>query len=308
LAPGVAWFYSEPKLLSITLVLAIVSLFTGLSAQHAALLSRQMRLTAGATISVISMLTGVLVAVAAALWGAGYWALVVQRLAEPLTEMVCLWTVCRWRPGLPRRASGVRSMLLFGGSLTASNLLDYSSRNLDNLLIGWHWGAQPLGFYARAYGLLLLPFRQMIGPISLVTIPALSRLQNNPLRYQAYYRKAICLLVTVSMPAVAFLVVAANEIVLTILGPQWLEVVPIFQALAPAAFVGMLSGTLGWVYISLGRGVRPASRSLTVSAPSLLAFPPLPIVLRNPLFARVTFSPSCPLQCSHPLLPVPSRS
>ena len=272
LSPGIAWFYGEPKLVSITLALGFASLFTGLSAQHAALLSRQMRFTAGAAISVISMLAGVLLAVGAALLGAGYWSLVIQRLAESFTETVAVWTLCRWRPGLPRRNCGVRSMVFFGGSLTASNLVHYSSRNLDNLLIGWRWGAGSLGIYAKAYSLLLLPASQFTAPISAVTIPALSRLQNTPDRYHAYYTKALGLMATIGMPAICFLFVVADLAVRTILGSQWMEAVPVFRALAPAAFLSTFTGTLSWVYISLGRTNRMFKWGLFSSIVSVSAF------------------------------------
>ena len=42
-APLIAWFYREPRLVGITLLLSITFLLTGLTVQHLALLSRQMR-------------------------------------------------------------------------------------------------------------------------------------------------------------------------------------------------------------------------------------------------------------------------
>jgi O-antigen/teichoic acid export membrane protein len=243
-----------------------------MAAQHSALLARQMRLTAVAAIAVVAMFAGVTAAVVAALLGAGYWALVIQRLVEPLTETVAIWMVCPWRPGLPRRNCGVRSMLFFGGSLTASNLVEYSSQNLDNLLIGWRWGAQPLGFYTKAYSLLLMPFRQMLGPMSSVMVPALSRLQNDPKRYETYYLTAVSLMVAIVLPTVTFLAVTADKVVPIILGPKWNDVVPIYQILAPAAFAGTLNGALRWVYVSLGNTQRMFQWGLFVSFVNISAF------------------------------------
>ena len=253
LAPAIAWFYNEPQLVGITLALCIGFLFSGLAVQHQALLRRQMRLTALAAISVLAMAVGIATAIVAALLGAGYWALVLQHLAMAATDAASLWFFCDWRPGLPRRHSGVRSMLFFGGNLTGFNVVNYFARNLDNVLIGWCWGPQAVAFYAKSYSLLLLPINQVNAPLSGVVIPALSRLQNDPERYRAYYKHAIGLTVAVGMPIVAFLFAAADSIVLTILGDQWLETVPIFRALAPAAFVGTFNVATGWVFVSLGQ-------------------------------------------------------
>lgn len=256
LAPALAWFYEKPELVGITLVLSAGFLFSGLAVQHQALLRRQMRLTALAVISVFSMTAGIATAITAAFLGFGYWALVFQHLAMALTGTLGLWVLCDWRPGLPRRHSGVRSMLFFGGNLTGFSVVNYLARNLDNVLIGWYWGAQALGFYAKSYGLLLLPMHQVTGPISGVAVPALSRLQNDPERFRAYYLKAIGMIVTVTMPLVAFLFAAADEVVLLVLGPQWTASVPIFRALGPAAFLGTFNVSTGWVYVSLGRADR----------------------------------------------------
>ena len=42
-APAVAWFYREPRLVSITLVLSVTFVLTSSAVQHVALLNRQMR-------------------------------------------------------------------------------------------------------------------------------------------------------------------------------------------------------------------------------------------------------------------------
>ena len=59
-APAVAWFYREPRLVGITLMLSVTFLFASSAVQHIALLNRQMRFTVIAVIDVVSMLAGYL--------------------------------------------------------------------------------------------------------------------------------------------------------------------------------------------------------------------------------------------------------
>src|SRR5439155_21176595 len=59
-SPLVAWFYREPRLVAITLILSSTFFLSGLTIQHTALLNRQMRFTALALIQIASMVTGVL--------------------------------------------------------------------------------------------------------------------------------------------------------------------------------------------------------------------------------------------------------
>ena len=163
-------------------------------------------------------------------------------------------------------------MLVFGGYLTATNLLNYLARNLDNILIGWRWGAGALGVYAKAYQLLLLPIRQINGPLTVVAIPALSRLQDQPDLYRLYYQKAIQLLVTIGMPLVVFTFVAADKLILLILGDQWMEAVPIFRMLGPAAVIGTFNVATGWVYISLGQTHRQFRWAVLATTVTIMGF------------------------------------
>ena len=109
--------------------------------------------------------------------GFGYWAIVALPLTLNFTQMLLSWLMVRWIPGLPRRDTKVRSLLAFGGNVAASYLVFNANRSADSILIGWHWGAGPLGLYSRAYNLLMLPVRQLGAPARSVAVPAFSRVQ-----------------------------------------------------------------------------------------------------------------------------------
>jgi len=256
LAPAVAWFYKEPRLLGVTLALGATFLFGGLTVQHHALLRRQMRFGALAGIEIGALLAGAAAAVVLALAGAGYWALVLRPIAVAAATAAGVWILCGWRPGHPTRGSGVRAMLAFGGNLTGFSLVDYFSRNLDNVLIGWRWREQQLGFYSRAYQLLLLPLQQINAPLASVAIPTLSRLQDDPARYRRYYCNAMSLLAYVATPFIVGMIVLSDEVIAIVLGNQWMEAGRLFRVLAIAALGQPAAAANGWVYISLGRARR----------------------------------------------------
>jgi O-antigen/teichoic acid export membrane protein len=252
-APLIAWFYAEPVLTPITLALAAGFLVAGVGVQHQALLQRQMRLRAVAMNKLWAALLGTAAGILAALAGAGYWALVIMNLVTALCSAVGLWWVCRWRPSAPRRGvEGVRSLLAFGWHVAGTRMLTFLTRNLDNILIGKVWGDAALGYYAKAYQILMLPVQQLINPLTSVVVPALSRLQNDQAAYIRYYQRSLRTLTTVTMPVVALCFVASRELVLVVLGPRWEPAVRIFQWLAPAAFVGTFN-PIAWAWTSLNQ-------------------------------------------------------
>lgn len=253
LAPVIAWFYHETRLIWITVAFAGASVMGGLTAQHQALLTRKMRFGILAISQISTMAVGILAAIVSARYGAGYWSLVIKELAGIFAGGVVVWVACRWHPSLPIRDSGIRSMLAFGRNLTGFNFLNYIARNADNVLIGRFWGSGQLGLYTKAYGLLMLPINQVTAPIAAVAIPALSRLQNDPEQYRRYYYRAISTIAYITMPIIAMLGALSSEIIRIVLGSQWTGSATIFKVLAFTALIQPVLNPVGWVYISLAQ-------------------------------------------------------
>ncbi len=253
LAPAVAWFYDEPKLTSITMMYAFGFIFGGLTVQHEAILYRQMRFAATVICEMLALIATITVSITLAWRGAGYWALVAGHLTTSFVYMIAIWIVCRWRPGRPVRASGVGSLLRFGGNLTGFSVVNFFARNLDNMVIGRVWGSQQLGLYVKAYQLLTLPIDQINGPITTVAVPALSRLTDSPERYRRAYLRIIEKIAVLTMPGIALLIATADSVVLIVLGPQWTDAGRIFAALGVAALIQPITNTTGWLFISQGR-------------------------------------------------------
>ena len=265
LAPVFAWFYREPRLVSITLLLSLTFIIGGLRVQPDALLKRQMRFKSIAMRDVACYAVAVPTAIVLALRGIGYWALVALPLTLNLTQMMLSWVMVKWRPGLPRRHTGVGSMVVFGGTVAASYLTITLNRSVDNILIGWYWGAAPLGLYSRAYNLLMLPVRQLNAPASSVAIPAFSRIQSDPERLARYYLGAISLVTWISAPLFGFLFVAAEPVIVLILGAQWRDAAPVFQFLTISALGQLLLESTIWLLVSRGESKRLLKLLLIIS-------------------------------------------
>jgi PST family polysaccharide transporter len=259
LAPVVAWFFKEPRLVWITVALALAFIFGGLTVQHQALLRRQMRFVSLVTVDIVAMSAGVVTGIACGVAGLGYWSLVLMQLATVITMTAGVWIASGWRPGRPVRHSGVRSMLAFGGYQTFANMISYTTRNIDKVLLGAFAGSYATGLYSKAFSLLLLPAQQIATPLMSAAVPALSRLQDEPGRYRDYYLKAVKIVSYVSMPLIAMMGALSTQIVWLLLGDQWIRAGQIFRILAFAAIWLPVSQSVIWVYLSLGQTRRMAA-------------------------------------------------
>jgi PST family polysaccharide transporter len=272
LAPVIGWFYHDSRVIWITIASACVFIPSGISAQHVALLNRQMRFRSIAVIDIMALAVALLTGIVGALCGMHFWALIAMNYGSSITYVVMGWVLTGWRPGKPVRHSGVRSMLKFGGNLTTYNIAGYLSRNLDNVLVGRYCGDVALGLYSRAYNLLMLQFNQIVIPLSSVAVPAMTRLQSEPTRLARYYLKALNICALLTFPFVVLLIIVHREVILLVLGPNWIEVAPIFEMLAISAAIQPALSSLTWLYVSTGNTARLAKWGMFSTPVIIISF------------------------------------
>ena len=271
LAPLIAWFYGERRLTMIAVVTGGCYLVDAFGLQHDALLRRQMRFGRYAATELVSAVLGLAAAIAFALAGFGYWALVLRQITASLVKTLGVWLGTGWVPGPPSRRTGARALLKSGSEMTGESLLVYLSRNLDNVLIGWRWGSRELGVYGRVYYLLLMPVRQLIWPLESVALPLLSRLADAPARYRSAYLRMLEKIAMLTMPGAVLAIAMADWIIRAFLGPKWADAGPILAWLGVAALVEPMLNSTNWLFISQGRTrellyASLASTSLTLAA------------------------------------------
>ncbi|OVE75611.1 hypothetical protein BVX97_04295 [bacterium E08(2017)] len=250
LAPLLAWFYGRQELFLITIAIAGTRLLGGLTNQHSGILQRQMRFTVLSVINVSSTAVGVLSAIISAIYGLGYWSLVILPAASSLCRVIMLWIITGWIPAMPEKGSGVRAPLKFGWRLTLSRLITHLTEKADYILVGWWCGADALGIYNRAYQLLTLPQQQLKAPISGVATSALSRLTEDKERYSRYYLRVLRSLIWLTAPLTGVLAAVSTDLILLALGSKWLDVALLFKIMAFAAFLRPIQASVGWVLIS----------------------------------------------------------
>jgi len=253
LAPLIARFYKEPRLESITIAIAFSIILAGLSTQHSALLRRNMRFYHTSANHVSAMVISTIVAIALALLGCRYWSLVARDVTFRLAFAAGAWILCQWRPALPALGTGVMPLLKFVMNAYGNFSMNYFSRNLEKVLIGWRYGTQSLGYYGRAYHLFATPANQLSAPLTNVVLAALSRLRSDPERYRRSYLNSISMIAFVGMALSATLTLIGSDLILLLLGSQWNKAGQIFTAFGPCIGLMLIYATHGWLHLSLGR-------------------------------------------------------
>lgn len=249
----IAKFYQTPILENVTKVFSIVFFINALYSTPEALLQKKLEFKKLFFIDIISVSISGILAIISAIYGLGIWSLIVQVLSMTSSYGIGLWIVSSWRPKLVFRLQGLKRMINFSINLAIFNILNYTSRNFDNLIIGKYLGGYPLGIYSRAYQFMLLPVSQVNQVLSKVMFPSLSYIQNDIQKFQKIYLLSTRIIALITFPLMIFIIIFAPKIILILYGKNWLEVAPILQVFSLYGLLQSIGTTVGWIYNSLGK-------------------------------------------------------
>jgi PST family polysaccharide transporter len=267
-----ARFFRNPLVAPVTVATSVAIFIYAASTIHIALLKRAMRFSAVSANEVVARAVSAAVAVLLAWRGWGYWALVAGIVAQVLVTTVGAWWLCRWIPSPPRRGIGTRAALRFAANVYGRFSANYFARNFDNLLVGWRFNAAALGFYKKAYDLFALSASQLTAPLHNVALAALSRLNQDPVRFRRYLANSLGIIAFIGMAVGADLTLVGKDVVRLALGPKWSESGRIFELFGPGIGIMLLYSTVGWIHLSVGKPGRWLRWTLVETAATVLLF------------------------------------
>ena len=161
-------------------------------------------------------------------------------------------------------------MMHFGGTLTLNGLVAYVAYNAEKVMIGRFWGADAIGIYGRAYQLVNIPTDNLNSAVGEVAFSALSRLQDDPIRFRSYFLKGFSLVLGLTLPITIACALFADDVVFVLLGPKWNDAAAIVRLLAPTIAIFAIINPLGWLIYSIGLVARNLKIAL-VFAPIMIA-------------------------------------
>lgn len=248
----------------VTLAIVILSFSIPLAAagaQHNALLGRAMRWLPQQLSQTVGQLVAVIVVIAMVWLGwSDYKVLLVQPLLSAAITTSMVWFYADWLPDRVFRLEEAKSEIGLGIGVTGFNFINYFHRQLDNLMIGWWWGAAPLGLYSRAYNIFASVQGLCSWPISGVLVPLLSRARQDPDYYNRVMLDSVAAVAMLNGLLGTLLVCLSDNIIYALLGRQWSEAADVFRFLAPSILVSG-NAVLGTIFMARGD-----TRAMQISA------------------------------------------
>ena len=250
-APAIESYYREPTLAGFTVWMALHPLAANLNVVPRSILRRQMRFGAAPAAEVAGLVIGSGGAVILALRGAGAFSLVFQLVASHAVTALVGAGLVRWWPRLRWSRASAASLWAYGWAVTGFDLFSQLEAQLAPFLIGRYLGNTAVGFYTRGFSLLLGPVRLLGDTIWQVMLSALSLIQDDLERVRSAFSRAVALMTFVLAPAMVGTALVADALVPFALGDQWMELIPVVQAMTVAALLSSAIGATYWLHTSL---------------------------------------------------------
>ncbi len=252
-APLIAAFYSEPRLTPLVVFISTTFFISSFCNVSYALLLKRMNFKAIAIIESVAIAISGPIAIFLAFSGYGVWSLAWNTVLSTVFLTVFFLIYARWVPHFFLGLQHVKGLLGYGANLTGSSFVNYFARNMDNILVGRFLGSSALGFYNLAYNLLVLPTNTISDVIGRVMFPALSIIQHDKQLVRNAYVRANRYIGAISFPLMAWVLVAAPQLIRVFYGPKWISVIPLIQIFALAGIEQSIGTNVWWIFTSQGR-------------------------------------------------------
>lgn len=251
LAAPAAGFYNDSRLEPILYLLALGTVAEGFQNIGVVAFRKEMDFRREFLFQVGKKLISFAVTVPLAFLWRNYWALVAGVLVGKFGGTLLSFVAHPYRPRLALSAHA--ELLRFSRWLMVNNLLGFLRHRAPDFIVGKIAGPGPLGLFTLSYELSQLPTTELVAPINRAVYPAYARIAGDRAKLQQSYLEVVRMIAFFALPAAAGIALVAEPLVHVLLGPRWLEAVPLIQVLGFAGAVSALETNVGSVYLAIGR-------------------------------------------------------
>lgn len=248
----ISWFYEDHVYVSLGLLLSISLLFNALNMVPNGILNRDKKFVSIAIRTVVVYIGAAVVTIMLAMCGLRYYALAIQAILTAFLTFIWNYLTTRPRFRVRFRMDSIRKVMNYSGYQFAFNLMNYFSRNLDNLLTGKFMGSAELGYYNKAYSLMLYPVNNLTGVISPVLHPILSDYQKQLDIIYKKYMKIVRILFCTGLYVAPVCYLAAEELIAILYGANWNASSICFRILSIAIIPQMINSSAGSIFQAIG--------------------------------------------------------
>lgn len=233
-APLLSRFYGEEGLQLFLTVMTMATLIETVSYPAIALLHRDLDFGNTARIRVAAILAMAVTTIGLAAMGVGFMSYAWGNLvAACATTLMTTFIHPDALPGRPTFASW-KVVIDFGRFRGAAGMVDKVYEAIPQLVLGRFMPMSDVGLYSRMNAISGIPDKMLLSSVFAIAFPALADGVRNGQDVKRAYLHALRLICVIYWPALLLMALLARPVVNLILGPAWMDVVPLVRIVAIA--------------------------------------------------------------------------
>ncbi len=250
-------FYGVEQTKKVTPFIALSVLMFSITSLPNALLLREQCYYKIASSAALAEFFSTLIAVVLSFVIEPLYALSSKYLALSTLNFIFKFYYCnRINAGRPKFGSdlmAVKPLMTFSVYQFLFNVVNYFSRNLDNILIGKYIGVTTLGIYDKAYQIMKYPLMLLTFAMTPAIQPFLRQYSGDRAKVEEIHVSLTFKLSILGTLCGVIIFFFAKEIIHLMLGAQWYSVIPIIKILAITIPVQVVTSTSGSFFQSLNK-------------------------------------------------------
>lgn len=222
--------------------LALNLLWSGVLSPRMALFERELDFRRELLMQFAGKLLSAIAAVAVALIYESYWALIVGSLTGSLTRVTFSYL---FAPYLPRLSLAQwRKLFSFAGWVSAATTVDSLGHQFDSVIIGGFLDVRSAGIYRVGSEFANLPLGEFLPVLSRTLFPGLLKFKDELAKLRQNTLDAVEMICALALPMAVGFAFVAPEVVRILYGGNWIDAIPIVQAVALFAGIESLGASV----------------------------------------------------------------
>ena len=252
-APLIARFFGEPELTALARYLFVGFVITSLNIAPRAYLFRNLKVKENSLIILFALFLSGIVGVLMAVNKMAYWGLATQTIVYVSTITILTYWITGWRPSLKFTFRPVREMFGFSCKLILTNLCNIVNQNLFTVILGRFYTKVEVGNFSQANKWNYMGHVTLTNMLWGVAQPVFAKVEDNPGRQLAVFRKLLRFTALLAFPAMFGLSIISREFILIAIGEKWLGAASIMQLLCIWGAFVPIQGNFSNLLIASGK-------------------------------------------------------
>lgn len=221
----VATFFNQAQLELLIKIIGINAVLHSVSGISIALLQKRFQFHYTATVTITASIIGYSAGIFCGYQHWGIWSLVVASLTTTLLRTIVFLYFAPIKFSFSLHIKEWKELFSFGFGMILLKMNNYMGTQGLNLILGIIFTPSLLGVFERAFRIKTLPSLYLGNVLDKTMFPAMSEIQNEHERLFGVYQNALGVVNSVLMPVAIFLIFFAEEVVMLLLGNNWLDAV-----------------------------------------------------------------------------------